>query len=73
MTTFRDDNDGEFQTYIDGLAHTSISTKLGVIQTLETQLQTEQTAIESQRAQLHKHKQLVANLTEDLKTITSGQ
>ena len=62
MTTFRDNNDSEFQTYIDGLSHSSISSKLGVIETLETQLQTEQTAIEAQRAQLHKHKQLVANL-----------
>ena len=68
MTTFRDDDDTEFQTYIDGLSHSSISTKLGVIETLQTQLQTEQTALEAQRAQLHKHKQKIADLTADLKT-----
>ena len=49
MTTFRDNDDSEFQTYINGLTHSSISSKLGVIETLETQLQTEQTAIEAQR------------------------
>ena len=73
MTTFRDDNDSAFQTHIDGLSHTSISTKLSVIQTLEAQLEVEQTALETQRAQLHKHKQKIADLTTDLQTITSGQ
>ena len=69
MTTFRDDDDSAFQTHIDGLSHSSISTKLSAIEALETQLQTEQTALETQRAQLHKHKQKVADLTKDLTSI----
>ena len=44
MTTFRDDDDSAFQTHIDGLTHSSISTKLSVIEALETQLQSEQRA-----------------------------
>ena len=73
MTTFRDDNDSAFQSHIDGLTHSSISTKLSVIEALETQLLTEQTALETQRAQLHKHKQKVADLTKDLTSIQSGE
>ena len=68
MTSFKDDDDSTFQAHIDGLTHSSISTKLGVIETLETQLQSEQTAVEAQRAQLH-----IADLTSDLKSIQSGE
>ena len=73
MTAFRDDNDATFQTHIDGLTHSSISTKLSVIESLETQLQTEQTSIETQRAQLHRHKEKVAELTKDLTSIQAGE
>ena len=51
MTSYRDDTDSEFQTHIDGLTHSSISTKLSVIEVLEGELASEQTAIEAQRAQ----------------------
>ena len=55
MTSHRDDDDSEFQATIDGLSHTSITTKLSVIESLDSDLLAESTALEAQRAQLHKH------------------
>ena len=73
MTTHRDSNDSAFQTHIDGLTHSSISTKLTVIETLNAQLVVEQTALEAQRSQLHKHKQKVLELTDGLKQVQTGE
>ena len=73
MTAHRNSNDAAFQTHIDGLSHSSISTKLTVIETLNAELVVEQTALEVQRSQLHKHKQLVLELTDGLKQVQTGE
>lgn len=72
MTSHKDDNDGTFQATIDALSHTSIPTKLAVIESLDADLLAESTALETQRAQLHKHKQKIAGLVSDLQSIQSG-
>ena len=69
MTSHKDSTDTQFQATIDGLTHTSISTKLSIIESLDSDLSTETTGLEVQRAQLHKHKQKIADLVSDLKTI----
>ena len=73
MTSHRDSNDSAFQTHIDGLSHSSITTKLSVIEALNAELVVEQTALEVQRSQLHKHKQLVLELTDGLKQVQTGE
>ena len=73
MTSHRDSNDTQFQATIDALSHSSISTKLATIQSLNTQLVTEQTALDVQRANLHRHKQKIANISTDLATIQHGE
>ena len=72
MTSHKDDNDSTFQATIDGLTHSSIPTKLAVIESLDADLLSESTALETQRAQLHKHKQKIAGLVSDLQSIQSG-
>ena len=73
MTSHRDDNDSQFQATIDALSHSSITTKLAIVESLETDLATEHTNLEAQRNQLHKHKQKIASLVSDLKSIQSGE
>lgn len=73
MSSHRDDDDAAFQATIDGLTHTSITTKLSTIESLESDLATETAALELQREQLHKHKTKVAGLVSDLKSIQSGE
>ena len=72
MTSHKDDDDSTFQATIDGLSHTSIPTKLSVIESLDADLLAESTALETQRSQLHKHKQKIAGLVSDLQSIQSG-
>ena len=72
MTSHRDSTDTQFQAAIDGLSHTSIPTKLAVIESLDADLLAESTALETQRNQLHKHKQKIAGLVSDLQSISSG-
>ena len=72
MTTHRNDDDSTFQGTIDALSHTSIPTKLAVIESLDADLLAESTALEAKRAQLHKHKQKIAGLVSDLQSIQSG-
>ena len=73
MTTHRDSDTATFQATIDALTHSSISTKLGVIDGLNDELVVEQSALEAQRNRLHQHKQLVSVLTTDLKGIQAGE
>ena len=73
MTSHRDDNDAQFQATIDALSHSSITTKLAVVESLESDLATEHTNLETQRNQLHRHKQKIASLVSDLKSIQSGE
>ena len=73
MTSYRDSTASQFQTHIDSLVHSSITSKLSVIDDLNDELVVEQTALEAQRNQLHRHKQLVAELTTDLKGIQAGE
>ncbi len=73
MTSYRDSTQSQFQTHIDSLVHSSITSKLSVIDDLNDELVVEQTALEAQRNQLHQHKQLVAELTTDLKGIQAGE
>ena len=73
MTTHRDSTTAQFQATIDALQHSSISTKLSVIDGLNDEIVVEQNALEAQRNRLHQHKQLVADLTTDLKGIQAGE
>ena len=73
MTTHRDSDAATFQATIDALTHSSISTKLGVIDGLNDEIVVEQTALEAQRNRLHLHKQKIADLTTDLKGIQAGE
>ena len=73
MTSHKDSTDTQFQATIDSLQHSSISSKLSIIESLESDLSSETTGLEVQRAQLHKHKQKIADLVSDLKSIQSGE
>ena len=73
MTSHRDDDDSTFQSTIDALQHSSITTKLGVVDGLNDELEVEQAALEIQRAQLHKHRQAVKTITANLKTTQSAE
>ena len=73
MTSHRDDSDTTFQQTIDGLQHTSITTKLSVIDDLNDELLVEQAALEVQRGQLYKHQQKISELTTDLQSIQAGE
>ena len=65
MTSHRTATDSEFQSTIDALQHSSISTKLAQIEIINGQLNAEQGTVESERSQLHKHKQKVRKALEN--------
>lgn len=73
MSSHRDSNDSTFQAHIDALAHSNITTKLTKIVALNVDLTAESSALETQRSQLHKHKQKIATYRLDLETIQKGE